>query len=569
MPQIINSNIASLTAQRNLNSSQSSLNTSLERLSSGLRINSAKDDAAGLAISERMTSQVRGLNQAARNANDGISMSQTAEGALSEMGNNLQRIRELSVQSANSTNTASDRAALQAEVTQLTAEIQRVASQTQFNGLNLLDGSFSTVNFQVGANANQTISASSGNFQTNAFGNYRIGGLAAFNPGGSGDLVAGTVGANGDAIGNSVLLSGTTGDASGINGAAAAGDFRVSTGSGNFDVYYRAGASANEIATSINATGSGVKASAITEVVLGADTGSGAGFQQNTTYSFAISTDYSDPTNANAVDPKFTTISFKTGGSDDASDVDSGSYLSTAVQAFNDASAKTGFSAEAVLSEDGYWSLKLTNANGQDLRILNNSYDNTGTAIDITVSDTAVLDGDTNTADSLADTLAGGGLDTTTGVWTNGNGAWYTGKVLLDSSKSFSVTTAVADVFQDAGTPGTAAAGTYGAQLQATNAVDVTTFDAAQRTLAIVDSALATVNDQRARFGAMQNRLESTISNLQSASENLSASRSRIQDADFAAESANLTRSQILQQAGVAMLAQANSLPNNVLSLLR
>ncbi len=569
MPQIINTNIASLNAQRNLNGSQGMLNTALERLSSGLRINSAKDDAAGLAISERMSTQIRGLNQAARNANDGISMSQTAEGALTEIGNNLQRIRELSVQAANATNTASDRAALQAEVTQLTSEIQRVASQTQFNGLNLLDGSFSTMNFQVGANANQTISASSGNFQTNAFGNYRIGGLAAFTPGGSGDLVAGTIGTSSNAFGNSVLLSGTTGDASGINGALAAGDFRISTGSGNFDVYYRAGASANEIATAINRTGSGVNASATTEVVLGAATGAGAGFQQNTTYSFAISTDYSDPTNANTVDPKYTTVSFKTGGSDDTADVDSGSYLSTAVQAFNDASAKTGFTAEAVLTEDGYWALKLTNSQGNDLRLLNNSYDNTGAAVGITVSDTAVLDGDTGTADSLADTLAGGGLDATTGVWTNGNGAWYTGKVVLDSAKSFTVTTAVADVFQDAGTPGTAAAGTYGAQLQAASAMDITTAEAATRTLAIVDSALTTVNDQRARFGAIQNRLESTINNLQTSSENLSASRSRIRDADFAAETASMTRAQILQQAGVAMLSQANAIPNNVLSLLR
>jgi flagellin len=569
MAQVINSNIPSLTAQRNLNMSQSSLNTALERLSSGLRINSAKDDAAGLAISERMSSQIRGLNQAARNASDGISLSQTAEGALTQISDNLQRIRELSIQAANATNTANDRAALQAEVTQLTAEIQRVSTQTQFNGMNLLDGSFSTINFQVGANANQTISAASGNFQTNAFGNYRIGGLAAFVPGGRGDLVAGTIGSNSDAFGNSVLLSGTTGDTSAVNGAAAAGDFRIATGSGNFDVYYRAGASAGEIATAINSTGSGVNANAITEVVLGAGTGTGVGFQQNTTYSFAISTDYSDPTNANTVDPKYTTISFKTGGSDDQADVDSASYLSTAVQAFNDASAKTGFTAEVVLSDDGYHSIKLTNTNGSDLRILNNSYDNTGTALDIQVNDISLLDGDTNTDSTYSETLTGGSLDATTGVWTNGNGAWFTGRVVLDSSKSFTITTAVADVFADASAPNTAAAGTYGAQLQAANAIDITTAESANRTLSIVDSALTSVNDQRARFGALQNRLESTISNLQTTSENLSASRSRIRDADFAAETATMTRAQILQQAGVAMLAQANALPNNVLSLLR
>jgi flagellin len=180
-----------------------------------------------------------------------------------------------------------------------------------------------------------------------------------------------------------------------------------------------------------------------------------------------------------------------------------------------------------------------------------------------------VLDGDTTTVDSLADTLTGGSLDATTGAWAFGDGTWYTGRVLFDSAKSYTITTAVADVFQDATAPGTAAAGTYGAQLQATNAMDVATFDSAQRTLSIVDAALTAVNDQRARFGALQNRLESTISNLTATSENLSASRSRIRDADFAQETANLTRAQILQQAGVAMLAQANALPNQVLTLLR
>ena len=153
MAAVINTNIASLNAQRNLGTSQSALNTSIQRLSSGLRINSAKDDAAGMAISDRMTSQIRGSEQAARNANDGISLAQTAEGSLSEVGNNLQRIRELTIQSANATNSASDRAALQAEVTQLVSEIDRVAQNTSFNGVKLLDGSFTSQTFQVGANA--------------------------------------------------------------------------------------------------------------------------------------------------------------------------------------------------------------------------------------------------------------------------------------------------------------------------------------------------------------------------------------------------------------------------------
>ena len=160
MAQTINTNVASLNAQRNLNRSQGLLNQSLERLSTGLRINSAKDDAAGLAISERFTTQIRGLNQAVRNASDGISLSQTAESALGELTNNLQRIRELAVQSVNATNSASDRAALDAEVTERLAEVDRIAKQTSFNGVKVLDGSFGTAAFQVGANVGETISVS-------------------------------------------------------------------------------------------------------------------------------------------------------------------------------------------------------------------------------------------------------------------------------------------------------------------------------------------------------------------------------------------------------------------------
>src|SRR4051812_46532011 len=170
MAQVINTNVMSLNAQRNLSTSGSSLATSLQRLSSGLRINSAKDDAAGMAIADRMTSQIRGLNQATRNANDGISLAQTAEGALSTSGDMLQRIRELAVQSSNATNSSSDRQAIQSEVGQLTSELNRIAQTTSFNGQNLLDGSMGTANFQVGANANQTISANGTNFLTSAYG---------------------------------------------------------------------------------------------------------------------------------------------------------------------------------------------------------------------------------------------------------------------------------------------------------------------------------------------------------------------------------------------------------------
>ena len=198
MPQVINSNIASLNTQRALNMSQNSLQVSIQRLSTGLRINSARDDAAGMAISERMTAQIRGLNQAARNANDGISLAQTAEGALAEIGNNLQRLRELAVQSANATNSSTDRASLDAEATQLIAEITRVSSQTSFNGTTLLDGTFSAQAFQVGANANQTISV-------NSITDARATGLGSNVLAAAGTLMGGTKAAAADLTGGNLV----------------------------------------------------------------------------------------------------------------------------------------------------------------------------------------------------------------------------------------------------------------------------------------------------------------------------------------------------------------------------
>jgi flagellin len=561
MPQVIQTNVPSLTSQRNLNLSQSALSVSLQRLSSGLRINSAKDDAAGLSISERFSAQIRGLDQARRNANDGISLAQTAEGALQSSGDILQRMRELAVQSANATNSAGDRQALNSEVQQLAQELQRIATTTQFNGQNLLDGSFSSANFQVGANANQTITATSGNFQTTSYGNYRIGGLSAYSENGFGDLIVGTQGAANNAFGDALLATGAVGDVSGVLGATA-GQFTINSASGSFDVLYNAGESASGIASAINRTQSGVTASAITQVVLGDSNAVAAGFAQETSYTFYISNDYSSPTVA-AAETEYTTVSFKTGGSNSANVVNSLDQLNAAAQAFNDVSGKTGFTATVVQSDSGNWSIKLTNESGKDLRIQNDS------ASAVLASTVAVLDGDsTTTTDSLALSLT---ANNASGAWASGTGAWITGQVILDADKSFSVTTSgTTDVFGGgAGSATTGVAGTYGAQLQQTAKVDISTYDASLRSLSIIDSALASVNNQRARYGALQSRFENTISNLQTTSENLSASRSRIRDADFAEETAKLTRAQILQQAGIAMLSQANALPQQVLTLLR
>jgi len=378
----INTNVASLNAQRNVAKSQEGLATSLQRLSTGLRINSAKDDSAGLAISERFSSQIRGLNQAARNANDGISLVQTAEGALTEVGSNLQRIRELAVQASNGTNTQADRDALNSEVTQLKAEIQRVSEQTNFNGTKLLDGSFSGVAFQVGANAGETITIAS---------------------------IANT---------------------------------QVASLGGTINRY-----SASVSATAMTSFATAIPAGGLT--INGTDVG-------------AIAAAGNSQERAGQI-----------------------------TEAINRVSSTTGVGA---------------------------SYDATSGQVTLT---------------SAAAVTVGGA----------------------------SGTVAIAGF----------AAGSVGTSTPAVgvNSVNVSSFTGAQDAIAMMDAALKSVNTSRGNLGAIQNRFSSTIANLQTASENLSASRGRIVDADFAAESANLSKGQILQQAGTAMLSQANSLPQGVLGLLR
>src|SRR5471032_2868853 len=462
MAAVINTNIASLNAQRNLSSSQTSLNTSLQRLSSGLRINSAKDDAAGLAISDRMTSQIRGMTQATRNANDGVSLAQTAEGALSSSGDILQRIRELAVQSSNATNSTSDRQAL-------------------------LDGTMGTANFQVGADANQLISANGANFLTNTYGNNRI----------QSDAVA-VKGTTNVATGQAVTVNGKLGSAT---YTTVAGD------------------SAKSIAAGINQkTGStSVTATAKTEANLSLTSGQ--------SYSFQISSDNAATAGTNPV-----TVSFTVGTGSAATDYAAG------INAINAQSAKTGVTAQFDSTNGG---IKLTNANGADIGVKDNA--TAGSPL------------------GVSSYTAAGGL---TASFAGANAtAVANGTITYDSDSSFAVT--------DAGSGLLTTAGGAASKLQSVADIDLTTFDGAQKALKITDAALSTVNSKRAQYGALQSRFSSAISNLASTTENLSSSRSRIVDTDLASETANLTRGQILQQAGTAMLAQANSLPNGVLSLLR
>lgn len=490
MAQVINTNIASLNAQRNLNQSQGLLNTSLERLSSGLRINSAKDDAAGLAISERFTSQIRGLDQAVRNANDGISLSQTAEGALDETSNILQRMRELSVQAANGSNSASDRQALQEEVGQLKQELTRIAEQTTFNGQTLLDGSFGARNFQVGADANQTISVSVADARATALG--------------SSSLLS-----DGTAVGTV-----NAGAAADTNGIGAETDLTVTTGAGtSAAISYAANAEASEIAEAINqgAGSVGIQASATNEATL------------------------DNLTNADG-----DTVSFTLNGSNVTAVVENSNDLSEISAAINGVADSTGVTATFADPSDKS-SLTLKTTDGRDIDIQSFTDGGAGTAATI----------DLNAFGSSA-TLTQGGTQT---------GAIAVGQVELSSTEGdFTLANANGDLFASSNSSFSAIAD-----------VDISGEDGtgAQNAISVVDAALTSISSQRAELGAIQNRFESTIANLSTTSENLSAARSRIQDADFAAETANLTKAQILQQAGTSVLAQANQVPQSVLSLLQ
>ncbi|WP_045761817.1 flagellin [Xanthomonas albilineans] len=394
MAQVINTNIMSLNAQRNLNLNSANLATTIQQLSTGKRVNSAKDDAAAINIGENFTTQINGLNVAGRNANDGISLAQTAEGAMVEIGNNLQRIRELAVQSANATNSTNDRQALNAEVTQLTSEIDRVANQTDFNGTKLLNGSFTGALFQVGANAGQTIGINT------------------------------IVDANINVLGKTGFAATQTGSAALASGTA--------TASGSFS---------GMVVNGIN----------------------------------------------------IDSVSVATG--------DVGSDVSTKIAA-----------------------------------AINNKMDQTGVYASVD-----------STTGALKLQSIKGGQDF--------------------SFTAGSATGATGITFSNAGIAATATA--VAGSTNYVKDLDISTFDGAQKALSIVDNALKAVNSSRADMGAVQNRFTSAIANLSSASENLSASRSRIIDTDYAKTTADLTREQILQQAGTAMLAQAKSAPQSVLSLLQ
>jgi len=475
MALTINTNVASLNAQRNLGKSQGALNKSMQRLSSGLRINSAKDDAAGLAISDRMTSQIRGLNQAARNANDGISLAQTAEGALQETTNILQRMRELAVQSANDTNTSSDRSSLQDEVTQLQSEIDRIATTTTFNGQRLLDGSFSSATFQVGANAGETISF-------------------------------GVASARGSAMGAIAEGTGTAVSAS------AATDITISLGGGT----------SQSIATSANYTGSLTgqeAASAFAKAAALNDAGI-AGFTATASTEVTSTVAAIGGTGGDTYDLDINGTTIFSG-----TDVSAGLTNTALRDQINLNTSDTG-----VIASLNGGDLTLSAADGRSITVTEGG---TGFVVD---------------TDGLA-----GDADITSGTA-------VLGSISLSATESIAIGGTQADIgFTSAG---------VALDSNGVDDIDISTLAGAQSAMKRVDSAIATVDSIRGGLGAVQNRFESTIANLQNVSENLSAARSRILDADIAQETSAMTKNNILQQAGVSILAQANQMPQLALSLL-
>lgn len=622
MPQVINTNILSLNSQRNLNTSQNDVAQALNRLSSGLRINSARDDAAGLAIAERFTTQIRGLNQAARNANDGISLAQTGEGALAEVTNNLQRIRELAVQAVNATNSDSDRIAANREVTQRLAEIDRIAAQTSFNGRNVLDGSFGDALFQVGANVGEAISLGlNTSVRTSA-----IGAVATAESVDLDTLIA----KKGTAAQASFDLSGllgkdysaAAGKAVFTGGTVATGGANFTTGNLSFDVsdgtkttrvslttnLANRAAVASAINTALDADGNTAEAAVdatsgqltISSATAGADARvrvsnitAAAGTpdilgttpditEQTGTAAAAIQLTFGDPSN----DPVTVTIDA------DLSTGNKSAQADALVQEIRGALKAAGEGREFSVRKSGKPGVitvtdnpvnKAFTAGNFTLTDTNNALGG-GAGAQVAATDSTAGVKGTSGASALtlevsdltvrfgtdrAITIGKGTYDTVEGFVNAVNRALGSNATatldkdnVLSISSGKTITIGGADATKVFAKTSFATSGDL-------STTDISTVDGANSAIRAVDAALTTVSDLRSTFGAIQNRFQSTVANLATTTENLTASRSRILDTDFAAETAALTRARILQQAGIAVLAQANSQPQAVLALLQ
>lgn len=571
MALTVNSNIASLNAQRNLSGSTNALSTSLERLASGSQINSAKDDAAGLQISNRLTNQINGLNVAVKNANDGVSIAQTAEGAMQESTNIMQRMRDLALQSANGSNSDTERAALQQEFSSLSGELTRISETTAFGGKKLLDGSMGNTSFQIGSNANETVSFGLSDVSASALrGSHSSAAVAGEAPSGmKAGVVGGVINVDTAAVPGSAATPGAL-----TGHAIASGSTSVTLGS-----------------TAVDMTGVSDDATMLTALQAAAAT-------EGYTVAAGAAGEY-DISGPGQVSVSINGAAAVTDGANAVADIPASSGPATLTSEVNGATAKN-FSINGTSVEVA------ANATGQDLLDAINA-ETTATGVSATLVEGRInlssVDGQAiKLADVDGGTLKGLGLtagttnaklDADTSVTLNGTevklskgsdmeaivtaintastgvtASTENGQLNLFSQETFTV----ADGAAGNGLAKLGLAGVTGAtavtQESTVSNLDITSAEGAQQAIQVLDGAMAQIDSERAKLGAVQNRFDSTISNLQNISENASAARGRIQDTDYAAESANLAKNQIMQQAGTAMLAQANQLPQAVLSLL-
>ncbi len=574
MALTVNTNVASLNTQKNLNRASEALSTTMQRLSSGLKINSAKDDAAGLQISNRLTSQINGLNVAVKNANDGISIAQTAEGAMQESTNLLQRMRELALQSANGSNSDEDRASLQQEFSALSGELTRIASTTSFGGQKLLNGDFKSTSFQIGANANQTVSFSLSSVAAKDLkGTYSN----ASTTGGATDLSASVVG---DVVtvatAGSAAVAGTDGSTTATYTAPSGSDATLTIN--GTDVTITDGSDADAAVLAINNAGiTGVTAvnngGDITisntggDVTIGADAvGFTAGTSSN--YVAAVPAVAAGEAPIDGASVIGSAGSFTVNGQSvtfaNTDDVDTIlAAIDTATG--GDVTGAVDTNGRITLTSANGESIELADATGGSLASLGLSAGTTEATLQsdtsVTLNGTEIKLSKGSDMDSIVTTIN----TASTGVTASKNDD---GTLTLSSEDDFTVA-------DGASGTGLAAlgltAGSNAAVTQETTVsnLDISTVDGSQTAIQVLDGAMQQIDSERAKLGAVQNRFDSTVSNLQNIAENASSARSRIQDADFAAETAELTKQQTLQQASTAILAQANQLPSSVLSLLQ
>ncbi len=569
MALTVNTNITSLGVQKNLNRASEALGTSMSRLSSGLKINSAKDDAAGLQIANRLTSQIKGLSVAMKNANDGISIAQTAEGAMQESTSILQRMRELSLQSANGSNSDDDRTSLQQEFTALTGELTRIANTTTFGGRNILDGSFQNVGFQIGSSANETISFGMTDISATglkgSFSEAKADGAAT-------DLSAVVTGAVAPAFGTTYSAAAVTftAPAAGetvaltLNGAATPISITETDDTDSVVAKINAantGANATGVSATKDASGDIVMSSsaAFTATAVGSDPADLGGFQANAVVTPAPATGLAGD------------ISFNINGTTIGAKKDDD--MAAVRDAINAETTNTGVAATlkdgrlTLTSTDGK-AISLTNGTGAEGQgALAKIGLSAGTTEAKLVADTSISLNGTEVKFKKGDTLDS--IITSINTASTGVTASKNADNTLNLFSAKNIT--IADGSQGTGLEalGLTAGSTTAITQEATvSSLSITTAADSQKSIQALDAAIAQIDSQRAQLGAVQNRFDSTVANLNSISENSTAARSRVQDADFASETAELTKQQTLQQASTAILSQANQLPSSVLKLL-